>query len=79
MTYPRLSFDIFDETLDGDDPFFIVATFLDYDAAVDFVYNGDHPNRHCFEIDRVELCHHGMSAWLCADPVSHYPRGYPFD
>ena len=19
-------------------------------------------------------CHHGMSLWLCADPVSHYPR-----
>ena len=21
-----------------------------------------------------EQCHHGLSAWLCADPISHYPR-----
>jgi hypothetical protein len=19
------------------------------------------------------LCHHGLSAWLCADPIAHYP------
>lgn len=22
----------------------------------------------------VEECVHGLSAWLCADPVGHYPR-----
>lgn len=22
-----------------------------------------------------ETCPHGMSAWLCEDPISHYPRG----
>jgi hypothetical protein len=20
-----------------------------------------------------ELCHHGLSLWLCADPINHYP------
>lgn len=24
--------------------------------------------------DREEQCHHGMSAWLCADPINHYGR-----
>lgn len=32
-----------------------------------------------YQVERIEFCHHGMSAWLCDDPVSHYPRGYPFD
>lgn len=24
-------------------------------------------------------CVHGMSAWLCEDPISHYGRDDPFD
>jgi hypothetical protein len=23
----------------------------------------------------TEVCEHGLSAWLCEDPVNHYPRG----
>lgn len=23
---------------------------------------------------QYEMCEHGLSAWLCADPINHYPR-----
>lgn len=31
---------------------------------------GSHTESECF---CAEVCEHGMSAWLCAHPIYHYP------
>jgi len=28
---------------------------------------------YCLESE-PDICEHGLSAWLCADPMYHYPR-----
>lgn len=34
---------------------------------------------HIIAVEQVEheLCHHGLSAWLCEDPINHYPSDPP--
>lgn len=51
----------------------------EYRAEVGHYPHRDYPDFEAQDGAQDEECPHGLSAWLCADPINHYPADNQLD
>lgn len=62
-----------EEMLIDDSPIGILSAGIIEDGIPVFKLPADYPACMNGALHVDELCHHGLSLWLCADPINHYP------